>query len=75
MPLGAVVDLSREKARLEKEIGRLDIELARIAAKLDNPQFVAKAKPEIVEDQRERAADAARDRDRLRAAYQRLAAV
>jgi valyl-tRNA synthetase len=75
LPLGAVVDLSREKARLEKEIGRLDAELARIAAKLGNPQFVSKAKPEIVEDQRERAADAARDRDRLRAAYERLAAV
>ena len=75
LPLGIVVDLSREKARLEKEIGRLDAELARIAAKLGNPQFVSKAKPEIVEDQRERAADAARDRDRLRAAYDRLAAV
>jgi valyl-tRNA synthetase len=75
LPLGDVVDISFERARLEKEIGRLDAELARIAAKLGNPQFVAKAKPEIVEDQRERAVDATRDRDRLRAAYDRLAAV
>ncbi|HUC72174.1 MAG TPA: class I tRNA ligase family protein, partial [Stellaceae bacterium] len=75
LPLGEVVDLAREKARLAKEIGRLDSEIAKIAAKLGNPQFLAKAKPEVVEDQREREADAARDRDRLRAAYDRFAAV
>ena len=75
LPVGEVVDLAREKARLAKEIGRLDSEIAKIAAKLGNPQFLAKAKPEVVEDQREREADANRDRDRLRAAYDRLAAV
>ena len=75
MPLGAVIDLPREKARLTKEIGRLDSEIAKIAAKLGNPQFLAKARPEIVEDQRGREADACRDRDRLKAAYDRLVAV
>jgi valyl-tRNA synthetase len=75
LALGGVVDLAREKARLAKEIGRLDGEIARIAAKLGNPQFLTKAKPEIVEDQREREADASRDRDRLKAAYDRLAAI
>ena len=73
LPLGEVVDLAREKARLTKEIGRLDSEIAKIAAKLGNPQFLAKAKPEVVEDQREREADARRDRDRVKAAYDRLA--
>jgi valyl-tRNA synthetase len=75
LPLGELVDLEREKARLAKEIGRLDGELAKIAAKLGNPQFLSRAKPEVVEDQREREADASRDRDRLRAAYERLAAI
>jgi valyl-tRNA synthetase len=74
LPLGEVVDLARERARLAKEIGKLDGEIAKFAAKLGNPQFLAKAKPEVVEEQRERKADAARDRDRLRAAYDRLAA-
>ncbi len=73
--VGKVVDLSQEKARLAKEIGRLDTEIARIGAKLGNPNFVAKAKPEVVEEQREREAGASRDRERLRAAYNRLAAV
>jgi valyl-tRNA synthetase len=75
LPAGEIVDLAREKARLAKEIGRLDAELAKMAAKLGNPNFLAKAKPEVVEDQREREADASRDRDRLQAAYDRLAAV
>jgi valyl-tRNA synthetase len=72
LPLGAVVDLGQEKARLKKEIGRLDGELAKFAAKLGNPGFLAKAKPEIVEEQREREADTSRDRDRLKAAVERL---
>jgi valyl-tRNA synthetase len=70
-----VVDLSRERERLGREIGKLDTELAKIAAKLGNPNFLAKARPEIVEEQRERQADATRDRDRLKAAYDRLEAV
>jgi valyl-tRNA synthetase len=70
--LGEVVDLARERERLGREIGKLDNELAKIAAKLGNPNFLAKAKPEVVEEQRERQADAASDRDRLKAAYDRL---
>jgi valyl-tRNA synthetase len=75
LPLGGVVDLAREKARLGREIGRLDAELAKIAGRLANPSFIAKAKPEIVAEQRGREAEAARDRERLEAAYMRLAAV
>ena len=75
LPLGDIVDLDREKARLAKEIGRLDAEIAKFGAKLGNPNFVAKAKPEVVEEQRQREAEAGRDRDRLHAAFDRLAAV
>jgi valyl-tRNA synthetase len=75
LSLGEVVDLARERDRLGKEIGKLDTELAKIAAKLGNPNFLAKAKAEVVEGQREREADATRDRDRLKAAYERLTAI
>jgi valyl-tRNA synthetase len=75
LPLGDIVDLGQEKARLGKEIGRLDADLAKFSAKLGNPGFLAKAKPEIIEEQREREADTRRDRDRLKAAYERLEAV
>ena len=75
LPLGDVVDFGQEKARLGKEIRRLDADLARFAAKLGNPGFLAKAKPEVIEEQREREADTRRDRDRLKSAYERLEAV
>ncbi len=64
----------REQARLAKEIGRLDGDLAKFAQKLGNPAFLAKAKPEVIDEQREREADARRDRDRLKAVYDRIAA-
>jgi len=73
--LGEVVDLGREKTRLAKEIGRLDADLAKFAGKLANPAFLSKAKPEVIEEQREREADIRRDRDRLKAAYDRLETV
>ncbi len=72
--VGGVIDLAREKARLAKEIGRLDSDLAKLAGKLANPAFLAKAKAEIIDEQREREADARRDRDRLQAVYERIAA-
>ena len=70
--MGGVVDLPREKERLDREIRKMDVELTKIAAKLANPNFLAKAKPEVVDEQREREADMTRDRDRLKAAYDRL---
>jgi valyl-tRNA synthetase len=69
-----VIDLGRERARLAKEIGRLDADLAKMGQKLANPAFLAKAKAEVVDEQREREADTRRDRDRLRAVYDRIAA-
>jgi valyl-tRNA synthetase len=72
--LGDVVDLGQEKARLGKEIAKFDAELAKFAAKLGNPGFLAKAKPEVIEEQREREADTRRNRDRLQAAHDRLSA-
>jgi valyl-tRNA synthetase len=49
LPLEGVVDVSSEKARLSREIDRLERELAQHAAKLGNDQFVARAKPEAIE--------------------------
>jgi valyl-tRNA synthetase len=75
LSVGGIVDLARERARLDREIARLDAEIGRIGAKLANPGFLAKARPEIVEEQREREDDARRDRARIKAAYERIAAV
>ncbi len=73
--IGDVVDLGREKSRLAKEIAKIEGDLAKVATKLANPAFLANAKAEIVDEQRGREADIRRDRDRLKAAYERLEAV
>ncbi|MGR6430975.1 valine--tRNA ligase [Rhizobium sp. PAMB 3182] len=54
LPLGNLIDLGAERARLEKAIGKAEQDKARIAAKLGNEKFVANAKPEVVEAERER---------------------
>jgi valyl-tRNA synthetase len=54
LPLGALIDLAGEKARIEKAIAKVDQEMARIAGKLNNEKFVANANPDVVAAERER---------------------
>jgi valyl-tRNA synthetase len=75
LPIGDVVDLKQEKARLGKEVAKLAAELDKIAKKLGNEQFLAKAKPEVVEEQRERQAETEAARAKLQSALDRLSAV
>jgi valyl-tRNA synthetase len=51
------IDLDAEKARLAKEAARLQGELAKAAAKLSNGNFVAKAPPAVIDQERKRIAD------------------
>jgi len=74
LPLGDVIDLAAERIRLEKEIGKLDSEIAKLDGKLNNEAFVAKAKPEVVEEQRERRAEADAVRLKLADAVKRISA-
>ncbi len=72
LPVGEVVDLARERARLEKEIGRVEAEIRKLEAKLANENFLRRAPVEVVESQRERRHAAARTRERLQAALERI---
>jgi valyl-tRNA synthetase len=72
LPVGEVIDIGRERARLEKEIARLDGEIAKLRQKLDSPAFVERAPAEVVAEQRERLADAEAMRDRLARALARI---
>ena len=74
LPLADVVDIDRERARLAKELDKVAGDLARIDAKLGNEKFTAKAPEHVVEDQRERRAEAEQARAKLRDALARLSA-
>ena len=74
LPLADVVDIDRERARLAKELDKVAGDLARIDAKLGNEKFTAKAPEHVVEDQRERRAEAEQTRAKLRDALARLSA-
>ncbi len=54
LPLKGVIDLSAEKTRLEKEIGKAEADIKRVDAKLNNEKFVANAPEEIVEEEKEK---------------------
>jgi valyl-tRNA synthetase len=72
LDLASAVDLGKERQRLEKEAKAIGGELDKVGRKLDNEQFRAKAKPEVVEEQRERLAEHEAALARVRAALARL---
>ena len=72
LPVGHVIDLAAERARLEREIGKLATEIERGRQKLDNTDFVSRAPAEVIEQQRERLSEAEATRERLLQALHRI---
>ena len=56
LPLEGVIDFGAEKARLAKELEKIAKDTAAIVGR-NNPGFVAKAPPEVLEESRERKAE------------------
>jgi len=73
LPLADVIDLEQERARLSKESEKWSAEIKKIDAKLGNSSFVDKAPPEVVEEHRERKAEAEAMLAKLEAACKSLA--
>jgi valyl-tRNA synthetase len=57
--LNLQVDAVAEREKMEKEIEYLEGFMKSVDAKLSNERFVANAKPELVEKERQKKADAA----------------
>jgi valyl-tRNA synthetase len=72
IPIGDVVDLAAEKARLDKALTAAIKERDALAGRLGNPGFTEKAKPEAVEKAREDHAARNAEAERLAAALSRL---
>ena len=75
LPIADVIDIDQERARLAKDIAKLDGEIGKINKKLNNHGFLAKAPEAVVAENRDRLAEETRKRDQLTAAMERLAAL
>jgi valyl-tRNA synthetase len=73
--LAGLIDFDKERARLEKEIARVEGEIAKVDKKFSNPDFVARAAPEVVEENRERREEWSAAKTKLQEALQRLSIV
>jgi valyl-tRNA synthetase len=74
LPLAGIIDVAAESKRLKREIDKVGSEIRQLDAKLANEKFVARAPEHVVEEQRERKADAEATAARLGQALKRLEA-
>src|SRR5207302_3357480 len=65
LPLVGLIDFAAEKARVEKELGRIAAELQGIEKRLSNKGFVERAPAEVVEKDRARAEELQAKREKL----------
>jgi valyl-tRNA synthetase len=75
LPIADVIEVSVERARLAREITRLEDEIRRIDRKLGNQDFLGKAPAQVVETERERRDEVMRARAKLDEAARHLAAL
>jgi valyl-tRNA synthetase len=74
LPLAGVIDIAAERARLAKEMAKADADIARVDAKLSNPNFVARAPEEVVEEEKEKREEALARKAKIAEALERLKA-
>jgi valyl-tRNA synthetase len=72
LPVGDVIDVSLETARLKKEEAKLTAEIEKLEKKLSNEGFLAKAPEAVIEENREKLAELKARREQIRAALKRL---
>ncbi|PZO07369.1 MAG: valine--tRNA ligase [Alphaproteobacteria bacterium] len=75
LSLAGIIDLTAERARLEKEIAVFESDIGHVNKKLGNPNFVSRAAPEVVDEQRAKLAEAEAGKAKLQAALARLSEI
>ncbi len=66
------IDVAAEKARLSKEMARLEGEIIKTTGKLSNEAFVAKAPPAVIDLERKRMADFSATLEKIKEQFIRL---
>jgi valyl-tRNA synthetase len=74
LPLKGVVDLAAERARLEKEMAKVDADIRRVDGKLTNADFLARAPEEVIDGEREKRDEAVTRKAKIVEALERLKA-
>jgi valyl-tRNA synthetase len=74
IPVAGVIDMSAEAKRLAKEIDKTVVEIKKVTDRLGNPQFMAKAPEDVIDELRERQSDFEARQDKLKAALARVEA-
>ena len=72
LPLEGLVDLDAEKARLKRELAKIDAELKKTQSKLNNRDFVQKAPPQVLEEHKKRLADLKAKQQQVKSALDAL---
>ena len=72
VPLGGLVDLSKECAKLRAELDQLDVQLAALSKRLQNDGFVNRAPPNVVDAERKKEQDWIKRRGQLAEKVQAL---
>jgi valyl-tRNA synthetase len=72
IPMAGLFDIAAETARLERDRVKIDAELQGLRSRLANPQFVERAKPELVAQSRERVAELETRRGKVEATLRDL---
>src|SRR6476660_8220872 len=72
LPLKGVIDIAAERTRLSKEMQKADADVARVDAKLNNPNFMARAPEEVVEEEKEKREEAVARKAKIAEALERL---
>ena len=72
LPLAGVIDMGAEAKRLAKEIDKTVSEIKKVTDRLSNPQFMAKAPEDVIDELRERQTDFEARQGKLKAALARV---
>jgi len=75
VPMAGLIDKQAETARLSKEIDKLQKDLDRISGKLNNPAFVDKAPPAVVDKEKDKQAAQRQALDKLQQQLQQISSL